>query len=45
MKYYDYYDFDDEINIAVREYNTSKPDIKTLQEEISALKKENKCLI
>ena len=41
MKYYDYYDFDDEINIAVREYNTSKPDIKTLQEEISALKKEN----
>ena len=45
MKYYDYYDFDDEINIAVREYNVSKPDIKSLQEEINGYRKENEGLL
>ena len=45
MKYYDYYDFDDEINIAVREYNISKPDIKSLQEEIDGYRKENERLL
>ena len=40
MKYYDYYDFDDEINIVVKEYNRVKPDKKVLENDVKDL--ENK---
>ena len=41
MKYYDYFDIDDEINIAVRAYNDNKNTIEQLKNEISKIQKEN----
>ena len=45
MEYYDYYDFDDEINIAVREYKNTKGEVETLQTEIDELQKKQGVLI
>ena len=41
MKYYDYFDIDDEINIAVRAYNDNKNTIGQYKNEISEIQKEN----
>ena len=45
MEYYDYYDFDDEINIAVREYKNTKGEVEILQTEIDELQKKQGVLI